>query len=105
MTIAASCPEAALLQQFALGRLSAADIETLAAHVENCDRCARRLEALPARDTLIEAMSAQATAVNEPLSNVVNGLIERLRALPPAAPNEDGANAGTLPTDQGTTLV
>jgi WD40 repeat protein/tRNA A-37 threonylcarbamoyl transferase component Bud32 len=63
--------------------MAPAEVEPLAEHVEKCDHCTLTLDGLKGQDTLVEAMSAQATMEERP-SEVVDNLIRRLKAAPPA---------------------
>jgi serine/threonine protein kinase/Leucine-rich repeat (LRR) protein len=60
------------------------EVEPLALHVEQCDRCTQALNGMKAEDTLIEAMSARSTTTDED-ADKVGALIERLKALPAPA--------------------
>jgi len=80
MVIAARCPDASILEKFALGQMLPEEVEPLALHVEQCERCTQVLNGMKAEDTLIEAMSARSTAADED-NDKVDALIERLKAL------------------------
>jgi hypothetical protein len=95
MPVASACPDAQTLQQLALGRLPPEEVERLAGHCEQCERCTQALQALPPRDTLVEALAAQATVGDAPPGEAVTALIERLKARRPAAAATD--TAATLP--------
>ena len=91
------CPDTLALQQLALGRMSPAEVERLAAHCEQCERCLVALQQLRVHDTLVEAMSAQATAGDDAPSAVVVALIDRLKALRPVlATADDEVTRATL---------
>src|SRR3954464_4696970 len=80
------CPEPQVLQQLALRRLPPAELERLAAHCGQCDRCLATLQRLHARDTLAGTPGA-----------AIHALIARLDALPPAGGNpEDEVTRATL---------
>src|SRR5437870_2250670 len=55
MKATAGCFEASLFQRLLAGQLSAAEVETVSAHLENCEHCVRTVRALP-EDTLAAAV-------------------------------------------------
>jgi formylglycine-generating enzyme required for sulfatase activity len=97
--VAASCPDVSTLERFTLGQMTPDEVERLAGHCEGCESCIRRMQALGARDTLLEALSS-ATVVNRSGGSTVDRLIARLRALlPPAAQDATCASdAGATPS-------
>lgn len=85
MAAQVACFDAEVLTKFLKGTLAGSEVASLEQHLLQCDRCAETVNALVNRDTLVEAMQAPATVAEEPESDVVRGLIERLRRLRPAA--------------------
>src|SRR5438128_762408 len=51
-----SCPDALLLQDFLLGRVNAAALDELAAHVEQCRTCQCQLQQEGLSDPLLQAL-------------------------------------------------
>ena len=86
MAIVSACPDAAVLQQLAMGRMSPHEVEHLAKHCEQCPRCIQVLHTLKADDTLIEAMAAQSTTPHQACADAVHSLIERLKQMPSPVP-------------------
>ncbi len=77
------CPELADYQQLAAGKLIEADEGALLAHLERCEECARKLEALCEPDALVslirQARASQAGTEGRPVAR----LIARLSRLRP----------------------
>ncbi len=112
MPIVSSCPNAATFERLRSGQLSAADVEQLARHLEQCGRCAAAVEALKPDDTLTDALRAKSTAIDRPEGDVVAKLVSRLKQIRPlaSAPIEATAaftNAAPLgaPVGEGTQAV
>jgi serine/threonine protein kinase/WD40 repeat protein len=95
MAVVSQCPDASILQQLALGKMSPADVEKLARHCEQCSRCIGVLHTLQVRDPLIDAMTARRPAADPSRDDAVNALIERLQGMPPPAP-QPGDSISTL---------
>src|SRR5574340_1172777 len=51
-----ACPDPDRYRKLASGELPPEDRESLLNHLENCDRCAARVVALPNEDTLVELL-------------------------------------------------
>ncbi len=77
MAVTAGCPDAQILQQIALGRMSPDEVERLAAHCEGCERCIRVLRDLNAQDTLADALASLQT----PAPSLAGKLPPRVAAL------------------------
>jgi hypothetical protein len=61
--------------------MSSEECETLLGHLEGCDACARRLESLSEKDTLVELIRQAHTRADAPARELVAHLGERLRNL------------------------
>jgi WD40 repeat protein/serine/threonine protein kinase len=96
MVVAPGCPDPAVLEQLALGRLAPEEVERLADHCEHCPRCVQALQRLRAEDNLVEAMRSQAAAGGTPLPESVRRLMQGLKRLRPAG-------GRPVPTEEGTT--
>src|SRR2546421_76567 len=81
MPMARACPDLAQYRRLASGQMSSAECETLLGHLEECDACARRLESLSEKDTLVELIRQAQTRADAPASELVARLVERLRKL------------------------
>jgi WD40 repeat protein/serine/threonine protein kinase len=81
MAVTSACPDVHVLQQLAVGNLPLAEVERLAEHCEQCERCVQVLHSLKADDTLVEAMAAQRTAPERLLDPAVKSLMERLEGI------------------------
>jgi anti-sigma factor ChrR (cupin superfamily) len=88
MPVASVCPDASTLQRFAVGQMPPAEVEQLAKHCEQCERCIRLLHTFNAEDTLTEAMAVQSTAPDQARDAAVAALIHRLSSLPSPLPTE-----------------
>jgi WD40 repeat protein/serine/threonine protein kinase len=86
MAIVSACPDVAVLQQLAMGRMPPHEVEYLAKHCEQCPRCIQALHTMKLDDTLIEAMAAQSTAPHRACADAVHSLIERLKQMPSPVP-------------------
>jgi WD40 repeat protein/serine/threonine protein kinase len=86
MAIVSACPDVAVLQQLAMGRMPPHEVEYLAKHCERCPRCIQVLHTMKLDDTLIEAMAAQSTAPHRACTDAVHSLIERLKQMPSPVP-------------------
>lgn len=58
ISVIKACPDPQTLRDFLLGRVQERDLEELAAHVEKCKDCQRKLEGDRASDLLLDAMRA-----------------------------------------------
>ena len=82
-----TCPNAQVLQQFALGSLSAMEIELLSQHVERCASCVETLHGLKINDTLLSdtgrALNVEIPtpppAVQKVMQDMLNLTSEQLR--------------------------
>lgn len=70
-----SCPAAATLHEFLLGRLSIEDSGSLDDHLIQCDRCAERAGDLRATDEIVEAIAA--TKICDSGFEGIEDLVER----------------------------
>jgi serine/threonine protein kinase len=96
--MALSCPESGRISALLLAQLPAEEIEPLAQHLEQCNRCGETLDQLLKQDTLVDAMRGQATVLDVPSSPAVEALLTRLRgSLPPTSETTDS----TVPANQG----
>jgi predicted Ser/Thr protein kinase len=84
MTNLRTCPDEALLRQFALGDISPAEAGLIGEHLAGCEHCVRTLDVLRADDVLAEALRTRKgtpgfwAALDSPL---VAQLIERLSEM------------------------
>ncbi len=86
------CPDPGEFALCARGERSVEQIDALAAHLEGCPPCARLAESAVLGDQAVAGLLATGRldtpwAGAEPDDPTVRGLIERLRALPPAPPD------------------
>lgn len=72
------CPDASVLEALALGRLAPEEVERLAAHCENCQRCILALQQLPTDDALLQTIRSGVRAASEPLPKQVQAVMQRL---------------------------
>jgi uncharacterized protein (TIGR03067 family) len=86
MPAARVCPEFPQYRRLAAGQLSPPEREALLSHLEGCDACARLVEGLADRDTLVELIRQAQTRADRPESDTVARLVARLGQLPPGAP-------------------
>jgi WD40 repeat protein/serine/threonine protein kinase len=93
----ATCPSPHDLQRYALGQVAEAEAREVEAHLQRCDRCLASLSTLRGRDTLLDAVRAQARRPAPPDDPTVTGVIGRLKALPAAATGPFSAEDATLP--------
>jgi formylglycine-generating enzyme required for sulfatase activity/serine/threonine protein kinase len=84
MPKAPACPEVTQYQQLALGKLPLPEKEALLIHLEGCDSCARRVEGLTEKDTLIDLIRQGRTLAEGSGGQTVARLVEQLRQLKPA---------------------
>jgi len=84
------CPEPAELEQLAAGRRSSEEVERLAGHLEECQRCAATVDSLLASDSLVRNLAVRTAGLPAEEALVVAKLIRRLSelALLPAAVTE-----------------
>ncbi len=96
MLASTSCPDAALLQQFSEGRLTAAMMDELAEHVQSCSPCVQSLHHLTSSDVLAASLRDLHAAGSLPRFDRASAFVEQLK---------QAADAGrvTLPPEQGTT--
>jgi eukaryotic-like serine/threonine-protein kinase len=86
------CPEPDLLEQLLLGRLDEPQIDALAEHLSQCGHCAEAAERVRPMDELIEAARAGANAPEDPERATIDGLVEHLSSLTPAATEPSAAD-------------
>jgi len=79
MAVASHCPDAQTLEQLRLGQLSLGDVEHLAQHLEQCERCAAAVGEIQADDTLVEALRKRPTVLDRCEQDAVTGLIASLQ--------------------------
>jgi WD40 repeat protein/serine/threonine protein kinase len=77
-----SCPDFRDFDPFR-GQLFPEELENLSRHIESCPRCARVVEELMAKDTLMEGVSGDSAAEGWVRNAEVKTLIARLSARPP----------------------
>jgi len=85
MQTTAACPELARYRKLASGQLSSPEKEAVLEHLEKCQVCARRVEALSEKDTLVDLILQARTLGDGPPGESVARLVERLRKLRPSA--------------------
>jgi anti-sigma factor RsiW len=92
------CPDPQKLERLLLGlvSLSDAEAEQLEQHLTECSRCDRAAEALRAGDMLVEVLRSPPAPGELTQGDVVDGLIERMSKLKPAA-FTDGATVAASP--------
>jgi hypothetical protein len=83
MRNAVTCPELSQYQRLASGQLSEVEREGLLGHLQGCDACATRLNALPEQDTLVGLIRKGQTLGGDDSGEVVARLVERLSKLRP----------------------
>src|SRR5947209_5280801 len=81
MTTFVTCPDAASLERFLLGRLQAGERDQLEEHLLTCAACSSAVQVVKAEDTLVEAVRLLAGCEAMPETPVVCDLIERVRRL------------------------
>jgi serine/threonine protein kinase len=105
MSRTSACPDSAVLRRLVLGQLAEAEAEPLEEHLAQCNRCAEVLQALQPRDPLVDAIQEARGAAGElPEGSLVEGLMQRLRALPspcigPGTEGQPLAPAAPAPVD------
>jgi len=77
----AVCPDINAYHSLASGQLSAETKESLLRHLEGCDSCVRKVQALPAQDSLIACIQQIKTSSGEPQDKQLAPLIQRLIQL------------------------
>jgi formylglycine-generating enzyme required for sulfatase activity len=110
MAVVSRCPNTQQLQQLLLGRLGEEAAEGLEQHVGQCGHCSGLLPRLPAEDTLVEAMRAQAMLTLHPADRkAIQDLLPRLHQLRTATPlprgNPTGPPTAAEPSAGNTTLA
>jgi hypothetical protein len=73
-----SCPDRETLERFVLGQFPPEAVERLGHHVEQCARCVGTIQAMTARDSLLEAMRSRPTLSLDAASPMVESLMARL---------------------------
>ncbi len=96
MTRLSNCPDTGDLQHFALGKCSEAEALAFEEHLKECEGCFRTLQALPALDTLIEAMHTPIPGDFSSRQEAIGRFIQRLKELHPAT--QASANDDTMTT-------
>jgi hypothetical protein len=87
MSTVTTCPNVQSLQRLVSGQLHEPEIEPVVRHLEGCDACVRKLQLLPASDTLSDLLANARTIPPGTEEAVVNRLIARLQRIgKPAAP-------------------
>src|SRR5215471_5250341 len=95
MAVASTCPDVHVLRQLAIGDLPLAEVERLAEHCTQCERCIQVLHSLKEGDTLVDAVAAQRTAPDRLADPAVQALIERLEG---SIPSVSEVAVGDVPT-------
>jgi WD40 repeat protein/serine/threonine protein kinase len=85
MPTARACPDLAVYQRLVAGQLSSTALEDLLGHLETCGACTQRLEGLADTDNLVDLLRQAQTKREGAAGEVVTRLVERIRALRPAA--------------------
>src|SRR5581483_8771457 len=85
MQTTAACPELTQYEKLASGQLSSPEKEAVLDHLEGCQACVQRVEALSEKDTLVDLIRQARTLGEGPTRETVVGLVERLRKLRPSA--------------------
>ncbi len=88
-----SCPDQDVLERLVLGQLAGPEAETLAQHLDQCERCARTVSSFTSEDTLAAAAHAQAPSQPQLERDAVEALVTRLTDL---WPKEHSQAAATL---------
>lgn len=89
-----TCHSPAELAQLVNQVLPVEDIEALARHLEQCERCAETVDQLLSRNMLVEA--ARSPPVIDTLPTALPGLLERIRRMSQSAAAEmDASSSGT----------
>jgi aminoglycoside phosphotransferase (APT) family kinase protein len=86
------CPEKQAWQELVSGQLPAEEVERLAQHLEQCQRCLETVQSLHAADTFSELLKANPSTIDSGAG--VEGLMQRLKAL---APTEEPAASAPPP--------
>lgn len=81
MPSAHPCPDLGQYKKLVSGEGSPAEKEALLGHLEACDACARRLERLSDKDTLVDLIRQAQTLSGQPERETIARLVERLRGL------------------------
>jgi serine/threonine protein kinase len=77
------CPAEQALRQYLLGRTTPADAAALEQHLEQCEACTARLEAVQAADTMVMALQARSGIAQAAVSEDVQVLANWLKRLAP----------------------
>ncbi len=88
----AICPESETLRQFLQGRLPEGEAEGIEQHLADCSICSDTLQSLEAGDTLHDLVRAARQPLGE--DSRIEGLVARLRELPP--PAADSGDSGEI---------
>jgi hypothetical protein len=81
MATTSTCPQPSELQKLATGNLPPLDMESMVQHLESCDGCLARVQALPSADTLLDLLAQARTLTDGPEEPIVTRLIARLKEL------------------------
>ena len=103
-----ACPGPDQLQSIALGDLPEASAAMLIEHIESCATCAKRMSAIAAEDTLVEAVRAKDTRDDGKEQQAVSRLLQKVQALVPAAKRQGNATLDPTPpgmSDAGETAA
>ncbi len=76
------CPSAQAFDKLRLGRLTRNDVELVAAHLEQCDRCVETVRELQAGAKLLEILQAPAPKGTAFAGQRLQGLVQRLQENP-----------------------
>jgi len=105
MHLAAACPEPTKYQQLAVGQLAETEEDALLDHLESCEACAQKLNALAEPDTLVGLIREAQTLVDRAPEGILASLIARMSKLrpeeapatdKPAPPREPAPGAGIV---------
>jgi Protein kinase domain len=96
-----ACPDAQVLEKLILGLMPPLEGEPLLCHLQECDSCMQTVRTLRSRDTLVDAVSAQAFACKDPDEDTVIGLIQRLQGMNIALVHPSSGSGRDKPTPNG----
>jgi len=100
MPMDSACPDWTSYERLAAGELLSPDKEAVLQHLEGCDACATRVEALPENDTLVDLIR-QASRLSEPArGEAVASLVQRVSKLRPAEDSSTKTNSTVLEAEQ-----
>src|SRR5437868_276893 len=84
MAQAVSCPERSRLQQFLLGRVSAAEADQIESHLVECTVCEQLLDTLYSRDPELEGVTplsaSQAAGAEQAVIDELIGRVKQLKS-------------------------